>query len=89
MDAQSLEQIRNAAAALVDAIDAAIGGSSRTSHVSSKNLMTTVELASTLNRSNETIVRWRRERTGPPFIRMQGRVLYDRAAVEKWLEENK
>lgn len=48
--------------------------------------LTTGELAIKLKRAPETLVRWRRLRQGPPYIRMQGRVLYDRAAVEKWLE---
>lgn len=88
MDAHALQQIRTAAAGLVAAIDLALGESVPTAHVSSKNLMTTNELASSLNRATETIVRWRREKKGPPYIRMQGRVLYDRVAVEKWLKES-
>lgn len=49
--------------------------------------LTTNELAIQLKRAPETLVRWRRLRSGPPFIRIQGRVLYDRAAVEKWLQD--
>ena len=49
--------------------------------------LTTAELATELKRSPETLTRWRRLRTGPPYIRMQGRVLYDRAAIEKWLQD--
>lgn len=49
--------------------------------------LTTAELASELKRSPETITRWRRLRTGPPYLRVQGRVLYDRASVEKWLQD--
>lgn len=48
-------------------------------------MMTTAELSEELKRSPETIIRWRRLRIGPPYIRLQGRVLYDRAQVEKWL----
>ena len=48
--------------------------------------LTTAELATELKRSPETLTRWRRLRVGPPYLRLQGRVLYDRAAVEAWLE---
>lgn len=48
--------------------------------------LTTLQLAVELNRSPETLVRWRRLRCGPPFVRMQGRVLYDRNDVERWLD---
>ena len=47
--------------------------------------LTTTELATELKRSPETIIRWRRLRQGPPYIRLQGRILYDRGAVERWL----
>lgn len=50
--------------------------------------LTTRELATELKRAPETIIRWRRLRVGPPFVRIQGRVLYDRAAVEKWLDQS-
>ena len=49
------------------------------------NKLTTSELATELKRSPETIIRWRRTRKGPPFLRVQGRVLYDRTKVEAWL----
>lgn len=50
--------------------------------------LTTSELASELKRSPETVIRWRRLRIGPPFMRIQGRVLYDRNSVEKWLQDH-
>jgi hypothetical protein len=49
--------------------------------------LTTTELALKLKRAPETLVRWRRLRIGPPYLRIQGRVLYDRARVEAWLDE--
>lgn len=51
--------------------------------------LTTGELAAELHRSTETVKRWRRERKGPPFLRLQGRVLYDRADVEAWLQQQR
>jgi hypothetical protein len=48
--------------------------------------LNTRELAAELDRSPETIVRWRRLRKGPPFHRVFGRVLYDRAEVAAWLD---
>lgn len=50
------------------------------------NKLTTSELATELKRSPETIIRWRRQRIGPPFLRVQGRVLYERNKVEAWLQ---
>lgn len=47
--------------------------------------LTTTELAAELKRSPATIMRWRRQRMGPPYLRVQGRVLYDRRQVEAWL----
>lgn len=49
--------------------------------------LTTRELAAELKRAPETLIRWRRLRTGPPYQRVQGRVLYDRNQVQRWLEE--
>lgn len=49
------------------------------------NTLTTSELAAELRRATKTLVRWRRLRVGPPWLRVQGRVLYDRAQVQQWL----
>jgi len=48
--------------------------------------LTTAELAEKLRRSTQTIKRWRRLRTGPPFVRVQGIPLYDEAKVDAWLD---
>ena len=48
--------------------------------------LTTRECAAELKRAPETLIRWRRQRIGPPFLRVQGRVLYDRNKVEAWLQ---
>lgn len=50
--------------------------------------LTTNELATELKRAPETLVRWRRLRMGPPYLRIQGRVLYDRESIDKWLQDN-
>lgn len=49
--------------------------------------LTTAELAAELKRTAHTLERWRRLRVGPPFLRVQGRVLYDRKTVEAWLQD--
>lgn len=49
--------------------------------------LTTEELALELKRSEATLIRWRRKRIGPPYLRLQGRVLYDRQKVQAWLEK--
>ena len=50
------------------------------------DLITTAELAKNLKRSTATLMRWRRQRMGPPYLRVQGRVLYDRTTVDAWLK---
>lgn len=54
-------------------------------HTLLNDKLTTVELAAELKRTAHTIERWRRLRIGPPFLRVQGRVLYERRQVEAWL----
>lgn len=54
-------------------------------HSITSDKLTTNELAHELKRSPQTVARWRRLRVGPPFLRLQGRVLYDRKQVEAWL----
>jgi hypothetical protein len=51
-----------------------------------QDLTTTNEIANDLKRAPETLVRWRRQRVGPPYIRVQGRILYSRKQVQQWLE---
>lgn len=50
-------------------------------------MLTTAELAKELKRSPETLIRWRRQRIGPSWYNVAGRVLYSRKAVEQWLQE--
>lgn len=34
-----------------------------------------------------TVMHWRETRSGPPFVRLGGRVRYRRSAVEKWIAQ--
>ena len=52
-----------------------------------EDLSTTNEIAKDLKRAPETLIRWRRQRVGPPYIRVQGRILYSRRQVQQWLDE--
>jgi hypothetical protein len=54
-----------------------------------ENTLTSAQLAAQLNRSVVTLERWRRLRSGPPFIRMLGRVVYRQADVDAWLESQR
>ncbi len=51
----------------------------------SESHLTEDELAKLLNTHPMTLLRWRRERRGPPFTRIGRRILYRKAAVEAWL----
>src|SRR5688500_18356337 len=53
------------------------------------NLFTTSELSTLIKRAPETLVRWRRTRVGPPFLVIEGRVLYDEEEVKRWLESRR
>lgn len=54
-----------------------------------KTLLDTKALASHLNNSESTLIRWRKLRKGPPFIKAGNRVLYRLSDVEAWLESHK
>lgn len=51
--------------------------------------LTSAQVAAQLSRSVITLERWRRLRKGPPFYRVMGRVVYDQADVDAWLESQK
>lgn len=53
-----------------------------------ERLLSTPEAAKQLRRSEFTLKRWRRERTGPPYVLICGRVLYDPAHLERWIESS-
>ncbi len=45
------------------------------------------ELARELDVTPDTLARWASDGTGPPAVKIGRRVMYRRAAVEKWLEQ--
>lgn len=47
------------------------------------------EASDLLHRSEVTLERWRRLRIGPPFYRIQGRVLYLKNDIATWLAEKR
>lgn len=49
------------------------------------DLMTTTEVATVLGVSVAALRRWRREGTGPQWLRIGRLVRYSPAAVEEWL----
>jgi len=52
----------------------------------SPQYLTETEAAELLRRSPATLTRWRRQRTGPSWADVQGRVLYPREKIEAWVE---
>lgn len=48
--------------------------------------LTEAEAARELRRSPATLTRWRRTRIGPPYTRVQDRILYPRHRLVAWLE---
>ena len=52
--------------------------------------LTTSELAEYLRLDSiRTPMRWRQHRTGPPWVKAGGRVLYRKSDVDAWLEANR
>lgn len=54
-----------------------------------KQLLTTDQAAYLLNVSRQTLLRWRRARTGPPHIKVGRRWHYDPDDIAAWLEQQK
>lgn len=52
------------------------------------DLINAAEAAREVHRSPETLARYRRLRTGPSYVRINGRVLYSRALLRQWVESN-
>ena len=49
---------------------------------------TETELACELNRSTKTLQRWRRERIGPPWVKVGNLILYPVNGFRVWLENH-
>jgi predicted DNA-binding transcriptional regulator AlpA len=45
------------------------------------------ELADMLGTDLKCLYRWRREKRGPPYIRLVGRIYYPKGAFEEWLKQ--
>jgi hypothetical protein len=52
------------------------------------DLMTNAEVAEVLKVSPKTLAVWRFRKQGPPYIAVEGRVRYSRAALCDWLDRN-
>lgn len=50
-------------------------------------MLNTREVAELLRRHPDTIKAWRKARVGPPYVKTEtGKILYDEAAIKKWLK---
>ncbi len=54
----------------------------------SSEFLTDAQLAARWQIHRQTLIRWRRESTGPPYLRIEGRVLYPLAKVEQYEKAN-
>ncbi len=54
--------------------------------MSEPELWTQKEAARRLGRSVYTLERWRREGTGPPWVKIRNRPMYRPAEVRRWIE---
>lgn len=51
------------------------------------DLLNTDEAAGYIQHSARTLIRWRNDRIGPPFIKCGRKVLYRRRSLDNWLEQ--
>ena len=51
-----------------------------------RELLTAEEVAELLRVEVHTLHNWRYRRVGPPAYKVAGKLRYDRAAVDEWLE---
>lgn len=49
-------------------------------------LLDTPEAAAEIHHSPRTLIRWRNQGVGPPFVRLGRKVLYRRKALTLWVE---
>jgi hypothetical protein len=54
----------------------------------SSEFLTDLELAERWHMHRQTLIRWRRQSTGPAYVRIEGRVLYPLAGVEQYEQAN-
>lgn len=52
-------------------------------------ILSTSEAASALHVSPRTLIRWRGERAGPPWIKAGRKILYRRSDIDTWLEAHR
>ena len=54
--------------------------------VADLDLMTSSEAADMLRLTERTLIRWRADHAGPPYLRIGGRVYYRRCRLLEWIE---
>ena len=54
----------------------------------SSKFLTDAQLATRWHVHRQTLIRWRRQSTGPAYVRIEGRVLYPLAEVEQYEKAN-
>jgi len=54
----------------------------------SSEFLTDAQLAARWQIHRQTLIRWRREKIGPPFVRINTRVLYPITGVEQYEQLN-
>ena len=52
-------------------------------------LWSTKSVSEYLNIHPQSLARWRKNRTGPPYVRLEGGIFYRRSELEEWIEKNK
>lgn len=52
-------------------------------------LLTNAEAQDYLNVSHRTLIRWRAERKGPAWTRVGGKVMYQTADLQRFLNDNR
>ena len=51
--------------------------------------LTTVEAANLIRHQPQTLRRWRVNGSGPPYLRLSGRVLYDPEELKRWVASHR
>lgn len=53
------------------------------------NLLTIEQAAERTGRTVKTLYRWRQQNTGPESFTLAGRVVYEPAALERWIDDQR